>query len=370
MTKRRRQAAGVIPESSGNHARSAASVPRSSVGEPAANVAPVEKSVGSKKRDASPVWGEGYYHELVERSDDMFLTMDTGGIIAAANRGAERVLGFSPEELVGTKLMDHLAPGELERAGAVFARIATSTDVVKEEFEHVAKDGRSVFMDVSGRAIWVDGRVVGLEGIARDVTDRHILQEALTYQALHDPLTGMPNRSLFADRLIQALAGARRSSSGVAVLLLDLDGFKLINDTHGHDVGDEVLNTVAQALSREMRASESAARLGGDEFAFIIENVATEAELAAVASRILSAVTEPIALDDRFTHVTGSLGIALAEPGDDPTSLLRNADIAMYQAKAKRRGSFAFFKPQDPGPTCAGSVSPKQHSRTHAKPAS
>jgi diguanylate cyclase (GGDEF)-like protein/PAS domain S-box-containing protein len=345
-------------------------VPRSSVGEPAANVAPVEKSVGSKETETSPVWSESYYHELVERSDDMILTMDTGGTITAANRGAERVLGFSPEELVGTNIMDHLAPGALERAGAMFARTAKGTDVMKGEFEHVAKDGRSVFVDVSGRAIWVDGRVVGVEGIARDVTDRHTLQEALAYQALHDPLTGMPNRTLFADRLIQALAGARRRSSGVAVLLLDLDWFKLINDTLGHDVGDEVLNTVAQALSRELRASESAARLGGDEFAFIIEDVTTETELAAVASRILSAVTEPLALDDHFTHVTGSLGIALAEPGDDPTSLLRNADIAMYQAKAKRRGSFAFFDPERSGPACNVSASSQQHPQTHAKPAS
>jgi diguanylate cyclase (GGDEF)-like protein/PAS domain S-box-containing protein len=345
-------------------------VPRSSVGEPAANVAPVEKSVGSKETETSPVWSESYYHELVERSDDMILMMDLHGIVMAANHGVEATLGFSPEEIVGTNIMDYLAPGEIERARALFARTPTSTGVLKDEFEHVAKDGHPVFVDVSARAVRADGQVVGLEGIARDVSERRALQEQLAYQALHDPLTGMPNRTLFADRLAQALAGARRRSSGVAVLLLDLDWFKLINDTHGHDVGDEVLNTVAQALGRELRASESAARLGGDEFAFIIENVTTETELAAVASRILSAVAEPLALDDRFTHVTGSLGITLAEPGDDPTSLLRNADIAMYQAKAKRRGSFAFFNPQDPGPTCEVSMSPKQRPRTHAKPAS
>ena len=343
---------------------------RSAVGEPAGNLARVEKSVGSKESEASPVWSDSYYHDLVERSNDMILTMDLGGIVTAANRGAERVLGFSPEELVGTNIMDYLAPGELEKARALFACSATSTDVLKEEFEHVAKDGHSVFVDVSARAVWVDGRVVGLEGIARDVTDRHTLQEALAYQALHDPLTGMPNRSLFADRLIQALAGARRRSSGVAVLLLDLDQFKLINDSFGHDVGDEVLNIIARALSPALRASESAARLGGDEFAFIIEDVTTEAELTAVANRILSALPEQLAIDGRVKHLTGSLGIALAEPGDDPTSLLRNADIAMYQAKAERTGSFAFFDPEHSRPACDVSVSSTQHSRTHAKPAS
>ena len=310
----------------------------------------VEQSGGSTEGDVSPAWSESYYRGLVERSNDMILTMDLGGLVTVANRGTERLLGYSPEELVGTNITDYLAPCELERAHALFARSATSTDVLKEEFEHVAKDGRSVFVDVSARAIWVDGQVVGLEGIARDVTDRHTLQEELAYQALHDPLTGLPNRTLFADRLSQALAGAKRRSSGAAVMLLDLDGFKLINDSFGHDVGDEVLVTVALALSRELRANESVARLGGDEFAFITEDVTTKPELAAVARRILLAVTEPLTLDDRFTHVTGSLGIALAEPDDDPTSLLRQADIAMYQAKAARRGSFAFFDPNTQRP--------------------
>ena len=253
MTTRLRQAAGVIRESLRGLAGSAASGPRSSVGEPAGNVAPFEKSVGSKESEASPVWSESYYRGLVERSDDLILTVDLEGIVTSANHGAERMLGFSPEEFVGTNLNDTLVPGQHEQAGALFARIAAGSDITNEEFEHVAKDGRSVFIDVSARPIRVDGRIVGLEGIGRDVTDRHTLQEALVYQALHDPLTGMPNRTLFADRLIQALAGARRRSSGVALLLLDLDGFKLINDSLGHDVGDEVLNTVARALSRALR---------------------------------------------------------------------------------------------------------------------
>ena len=314
-------------------------------------MARLEQRGGSTGGDVSPAWSESYYRGLVERSNDMILTMDLGGVVTVANRGTERVLGFTPEELVGTNIMDYLAPGELDRAHALFERSATSTDVLKEEFEHVAKDGCSVFVDVSARAIWVDGQVVGLEGIARDVTDRHTLQEELAYQALHDPLTGLPNRTLFADRLSQALAGAKRRSSGAAVLLLDLDGFKLINDTFGHEVGDAVLIVVALALSRELRANESVARLGGDEFAFITEDVTTKRELAAIARRILSAVAEPLALDDRFAHVTGSLGITLAAPGDDPTSLLRQADIAMYQAKAAGLGSFAFFDPKTQRPS-------------------
>lgn len=132
------------------------------------------------------------------------------------------------------------------------------------------------------------------------------------------------------------------------MLLLDLDGFKLINDSFGHRTGDEILATIARELGSKLRASETAARMGGDEFAFIVEDVTSDTDLAAVASRILAAVTQLFTVDDRLTYVTGSLGIALAEPGDDPTSLLRDADIAMYQAKAERPGSFAFFNRQDP----------------------
>jgi diguanylate cyclase (GGDEF)-like protein len=198
-------------------------------------------------------------------------------------------------------------------------------------------------VEASARPVEVDGQLVGVEGIARDVTERHALQETLVHQALHDPLTGLPNRTLFVDRLGQALARAKRHSSRVAVLLLDLDNFKLINDSLGHVVGDELLVAVARRLSRGLRASESATRLGGDEFAFTVEDVNTETELAAVAIRILSALAEPLAVDDRVAHVTASLGIALAEPGDDTISLLRNADIAMYQAKTEHGGGFDFF---------------------------
>lgn len=298
-----------------------------------------------KENEAAPVPSEDRHRRLVERSHDMILTLDLRGTLMTANPGTERVLGFSPEEIVGTNIMESVAPGDLERAGALFARIAAGAEFVNDEFEHVAKDGRRVYVDVLAYPIVTDGRLVGVEGIGRDVTERRELHEALTHQAFHDSLTGLPNRALFFDRVEQALARAQRRPSTVAVILLDLDRFKLVNDTLGHHVGDELLVTVAQRLSRVLRASERLARLGGDEFAVVLEEVeiGSELELAAVARRMLGALSEPLEVGDLILSPTGSIGISVAEPGDTPISVIRDADSAMYQAKAAGRGRFSFF---------------------------
>jgi diguanylate cyclase (GGDEF)-like protein/PAS domain S-box-containing protein len=318
-------------------------VPRSPDGEPPENVAIGEESVGSKDSEASPALRADRFKRLFEHSNDMIFFLDLDGIVASVNPVTERMMGVGSGETVGSNFMEFIAPGDRERAGALLAGLVAGADVTTEELEVVAKDGHRVLLEASARPVEVDGQLVGVEGIARDVTERRDLQNALVYQALHDPLTGLPNRTLFFDRLSQALARAKRHSSRVAVLLLDLDNFKLINDSLGHSAGDEVLVAVARRLSRGLRESESVSRLGGDEFAFTVEDVNAEPELAAVAIRILSALAEPLAVDDRVAHVTASLGIALAEPGDGTISLLRNADIAMYQAKTEHGGGFDFF---------------------------
>ncbi len=294
-------------------------------------------------REATSVPGADRYRRLVEGSIDMILTLDLEGNVTAANPATEQVLGFSPEEIVGTNIMQTLVEGELERAGTLFRRIASGVDFVNEEFQHVARDGRRVFLDVMAYPVVEGGQLVGVEGIGRDVSERRALQEALTHQALHDSLTGLPNRALFYDRLGQALAEAERCRSKVAVMLLDLDGFKLINDTLGHVAGDEVLVAVARRLSGALRASDAVARLGGDEFAFILANVGAESELATFADRILAALAAPAVLDERAAPCRGSLGIAVAQSGDDATAVLRNADIAMYRAKREGQGGYSFF---------------------------
>lgn len=302
----------------------------------------VERGDGLGQKEATSVSGDDRYSRLCARSNDMIFLLDLEGIVMSVNLAAERIMGFRSEETVGTNFLEYLAAADLERAGVLFGRLLAGADVVSEELELVAKGGQPVFLDVSARPIVEDGRLVGVEGIARDVSERHALHEALAHEALHDSLTGLPNRMLFFDRLGQALARAQRRRSKVAVMLLDLDEFKLINNSLGHAVGDEVLVDVARRLGREVRGSDSVARLGGDEFAFILEDVEAESELATFANRILVTLAMPATADDRATPCRGSLGIVVAE-GDDATSVLRNADIAMYQAKREGQGGYSFF---------------------------
>jgi diguanylate cyclase (GGDEF)-like protein/PAS domain S-box-containing protein len=203
----------------------------------------------------------------------------------------------------------------------------------------VYEKGQGVF-DTEGEVLWLDGAIF-------DVTERRLLQEQLARQAFYDSLTGLANRALFQDRADHALARVARRGSGLAVLLLDLDGFKLINDSLGHHVGDEVLVTVAKRILKSSRTSDTVARFGGDEFVILLEEDASESTAATVARRILGVLREPFLCQGREVSLGGSIGIALTS-GSDPTStdeLLRNADAAMYCAKAKGRDRFELFEP-------------------------
>jgi diguanylate cyclase (GGDEF)-like protein len=174
--------------------------------------------------------------------------------------------------------------------------------------------------------------------------------DELSRQAFHDPLTELPNRSLFRDRLEHALARTRRGHQSLAVMLLDLDGFKEINDNYGHDAGDQVLIAVAQRLRASLRPADTVARLGGDEFTTLLEDIAGEREATRVAERIESSLRTPFMVEGNETHLTISIGIALNEPGEtNPSDLLRNADRAMYKAKHAGKGGHVVYRPAADG---------------------
>lgn len=178
-----------------------------------------------------------------------------------------------------------------------------------------------------------------------DISDRKLAEDRIHFMAHHDALTKLPNRTLLDDRLLQAIAKSRRSHEHTAVLFLDLDRFKLINDTLGHDVGDRLLERVAQALKSLLRETETVARLGGDEFIIVIPELAEVDRAAVVARKVIELFSHPHIIDGRVLHVTTSVGISVY-PGDgtDPATLLRNADIAMYHAKERGRNNFQFFE--------------------------
>ncbi len=177
----------------------------------------------------------------------------------------------------------------------------------------------------------------------QDVTDEVAANEALAFQAMHDHLTGLPNRALFLDRLNLELSNAARSGSGLAVMFLDLDRFKVINDGLGHQSGDDLLRAVANRLQRVVRSGETVARLGGDEFTFILHDIGGASAAAGVAERILAALAEPLVVGGREVVITGSIGIVLPGPDSKAATLLRDADAAMYRAKELGRARFEIF---------------------------
>jgi diguanylate cyclase (GGDEF)-like protein/PAS domain S-box-containing protein len=183
----------------------------------------------------------------------------------------------------------------------------------------------------------------------QDVTAEVAATEALAFQAMHDSLTGLPNRALFLDRLGVELAHAARSGSDLAVMFLDLDGFKVINDGMGHEAGDDVLKAIAVALLSVVRAGETVARLGGDEFTFIFHDIRGADKAAVVAERILDVLSAPIEVDGRMVVVTGSIGIVLPGPGAQAATVLRHADAGMYRAKASGRARFEIFDEEQHG---------------------
>jgi diguanylate cyclase (GGDEF)-like protein len=189
------------------------------------------------------------------------------------------------------------------------------------------------------------GQGLGLVGMVQDVTDRRRLEAELAHRAFHDPLTGLANRALFADRVAHALARAGRQPETAAVLYVDLDDFKGVNDTLGHAAGDALLAVVAARLLNATRGCDTVARLGGDEFAVLLENVRDEADATTVAERVLAAVSTPAAVGGRLVGPRASVGIARAAPGTSAEELLRDADTAMYDAKARGAGGLVHFAP-------------------------
>jgi diguanylate cyclase (GGDEF)-like protein/PAS domain S-box-containing protein len=216
------------------------------------------------------------------------------------------------------------------------------------EYRMLGRDGRPRWVrDDSTVVRSADGEPEVWSGFLTDVTERKALEEQLTHQAFHDPLTGLANRVLFTDRLDHALSRNTRGPRSLAVLFLDLDDFKTVNDSIGHEAGDDLLHAVAGRLTSTLRPGDTAARLGGDEFGILIEDLEHDDMATVIADRLLSALAEPFEVAGRRLHVNASIGIALrASRGQSAGELLRNADTAMYAAKRLGKGHHQRYHPQ------------------------
>ena len=260
----------------------------------------------------------------------------------------EEMLGYTPEEWQTKKLWPkRLHPDDRERVLAADKRFeAGGEEPFREEYRLLAKDGSVVWVREEAVVVRDEaGDPLYWQGVFYDLTERKVLEERLHYQAFHDSLTDLPNRKLFMDRLGQALRRTMRQHNQVAVLFMDLDGFKVVNDSLGHEVGDLLLTVVAQRLRRCLRPEDTLSRFGGDEFVVLIEALDDSAQAVRVAERITEELRRPFIMEGRDLYVIASIGISLGDARThDPDDLLREADTAMYRAKDEG-GAFRVFDP-------------------------
>ncbi|UZI33589.1 putative bifunctional diguanylate cyclase/phosphodiesterase [Streptomyces sp. VB1] len=294
---------------------------------------------------------ENHFRSLVQGSSDVIMIAAPNGTLRYVSPAAAGVYGREAEGLVGSELSSIIHPEDLGRFVHEVRRFlaAPPHEEPTTRIECRFRSGTGDWLHVEST---VNRHQGGLLLNSRDVTERVRLQAQLQHNAEHDPLTDLPNRALFTARVRQALGGRRSGDPGTAVLFIDLDGFKAVNDTIGHQAGDELLVQAGRRLQDSVRAGDTAARLGGDEFAALImgdgtrDQGAREYQVHEIADRLRLTLSQPYRIGPSEVRVAASIGVAFAEPAISPTDLMRNADLAMYRAKAGGKDRVELYAPQ------------------------
>jgi diguanylate cyclase (GGDEF)-like protein/PAS domain S-box-containing protein len=292
---------------------------------------------------AAQAEGEAKLAALVRNASDVIAVVDLESTISYVSPSSSKVLGAAPEDLIASRFTDLIHPDDIGH----FVRVLTTTSPDGEQAVsvRVRRDGLDqIHAEGEIRNLLDDPTVGGLIVTIRDVTDRRLLEEQLTHQALHDSLTGLANRRLFADRLAHALQRRGDRMEPQTVLFIDLDDFKTVNDSLGHGPGDAVLAAIGSRIGGLLRAGDTVARVGGDEFAVLIES-ATVAEAQEAADRLNESISQPIDLGEVTVQINASIGITQAIPGEvTAQEALRNADLAMYWAKESGKATSAVYE--------------------------
>jgi diguanylate cyclase (GGDEF)-like protein/PAS domain S-box-containing protein len=290
---------------------------------------------------------EARYRLMADYSTDLIARTNARGRILYASPAVTPLLGYEASEMVGRSLFEFILDDDHDT-------VRQATDVLRNAksltFSYRArrKDGSFIWFETTSRAITdpETHEVRETISVSRDISERKQVEEQIEYQAYHDTLTALPNRLLFRDRLTIALAQARRAGRTLAVMFLDLDRFKFVNDTLGHSLGDELLKVIADRLRAALREEDSIARMGGDEFTVLIADLAGAEDAAKIAHKLLEAVAKPVHIEGHELFITTSVGIALhPNDGDSAEALLKNADNAMYRAKEAGRNSYQLCTP-------------------------
>ena len=289
--------------------------------------------------------------QMVEQTHDSVIATDLEGIVTNWNKGSEILLEYSAKEMIGEHVRS-IYPSE------DYEKLLDNIKILQREEEHhvvvrlVKKSGTIIFADLSLSLLKdEDGTAYGMVGYSQDITERkkaedilHEQKNMLDYQAHHDALTGLPNRTLFMDRLHQGIEKAKRNKIELALFFIDLDRFKQINDSLGHDVGDRVLNIITKRLSSVIRQEDTLARLGGDEFTIIMENLKNSQDASILADKILRVLEEVMLVDGHSLYISCSIGVSVYPKDEsDALNLLKDADAAMYRAKDEGRNNYQFY---------------------------
>ncbi len=290
------------------------------------------------------------FRDLTELSAHWFWEQDAQFRFTLVSPTITAKTGMPPETYIGKTRWDPSLGIHLSQAEWKAHRETLEAHQPFHDFCHqrVMRDGSTIYVSVSGKPIFDEsGKFIGYRGIGHDVTDRKMAEERIRYLASHDGLTSLPNRTMFNEMLNYAIQSAHRYNRSFAVLFIDLDRFKVINDTFGHEAGDTLLQEIGKRLTQTVRTSDIVARLGGDEFVVLVQEVNESQQAATVARKILSSVIRPVVLLGQECRVTASIGICLY-PLDarDEQTLMKNADIAMYRAKEEGKNNFQFYSEQ------------------------
>ena len=289
---------------------------------------------------------EERYRTIIQEMQEWYFETDLTGNVTFFNDIFAIVLGYSQEELTGLNFQSFVKKEE--------------TDSVYRLFNHVFKTGKPTrnfpydFIHPDGAVTSAEfsifpkrdkeDNVCGFRGVGHDITKRKLAEEKIQYMATHDALTGLPNRMMFSQLLNHAIKSAKRYTRQFAVLFIDLDRFKIINDTMGHEAGDQLLQEIATRLKQALRAVDVAARLGGDEFVILIEEISDLSHVATVAHKILTSVIKPLTIMEQECRITASIGISIyPKDAEDEQSLMKNADMAMYLAKEEGKNNYQFY---------------------------